>query len=409
MELIGVVLAMTFTESLIESVATARFDGAVYFKENDSTPSLDTIKVLTNAAFTGTSLRELEIAFANNEDLATVTKIKLEDESVLLTNILNRDSGSNNDGDNTSMYAIIGGIGAGALAIASFLYLLVTNRKQSHPLPHDIPKNDTALSSPRTIDPEQGQTDFPENASDISSVYSYVKDEGSVSIAPSYLYSLNDQSVLDDSYDDSLAPPLWESSGDSPERRNVPKILDGYPNSPSSSFVIADDENSMMSGADLQHVLNAADRISPEKLFVTGNGEELDTSGEAPIDGTAPTATSPPRGNQDSDQKTPSPSRLAEDTRDWKIKYGIPDDQDDEDNLFDDCPDESVDGLSNIDEVTVETEMEDDHAATPRVLNLADSSDDDDDIDAYAMDDDSSLNLSQGVRNVADKINDNGN
>ena len=414
LELIGVVLAITFTESLTDSVTTARFDGAVYFKEHDVTPTPTTIKVLTNAAFTGTSLRELEIAFANNEDLASVTKIKLEDESFVLSNILNRDTQSASDGGiSTSMYVFIGGIGAGTAAIAFFAYLLVTNRKRSRQSPDDIPKNDTALSSPRTLDPEHGQTDFPDNESDMTSVYSYIKDEGSVSIAPSYLYALNEQSGIDDSYDDSLAPPLWESSDNSPARANVVidrNTLDSCANSPSRSFVMGDDENSLMSGAELQHVLSV-ERVSPEKLFVTGIGEELDTAGEVPragvINGTVLTAISPPRGRKDADQESPSssPSRLADDTRDWKVKYGIPDDQDDEEDLFDDRPDVSLDGLSNIDEVTVETETEDDLAATPRVFDVAGSSDD----DVYATDEDAFLDVSRDTSNFVDQSNDSGN
>jgi hypothetical protein len=136
---------------------------------------------------------------------------------------------------------------------------------------------------------------------------------------------------------------------------------------------MADDENSLMSGPELQHVLS----VAPEKLFVTGIGEELDTAGEVPsagvINGTVLTAISRKDANQESPSS--SPSRLADDTRDWKVKYGIPDEQDDEEDLFDDRPDVSLDSLSNIDEVSVETETEDDLAATARVFDVAGSSD----------------------------------
>ena len=383
MDILDVLLAIIFSETSILNVTTARFDGIVYFKEEDKLPSNQTVDLLTDQAFKGAALNQLVIAFSNNDQLTDIKKVKLEGDSNALTNILNNNDKNSGGGSglSLSMMMIIGGIGIGTVAVAIFSYLLISNKKGSQA---EIVKNDTALSSPRSIDPENGQ-DFHDNQSDMTSVYSYIKDEGSVSIAPSYMYALNERSIVNDSDDDDafLTSPAWAPGSPmrDPYKNNVRNGDDSNLSSPNSkSFVMTDDESSLISGADLEHALSAERVASPPKQSFTQLWMETsgDDSKNAIPQCSILKVSSPPRRKHDRVEGIDSsPLRVADDTRDWKVKYGISDELE----IVDDYPAESPGNLSNVNEVAVGTESEED---VPEFLFQPECHSDD---DVYATDD----------------------
>ena len=357
MDILDVLLAIIFSETSKLNVTTARFDGTVYFKEEDKLPSNQTINLLTDQAFKGAALNELVIAFSNNDQLTDIKKVKLEGDANVLTTIVDNSKNSGG-GLSVGLMVIIGGIGVGTVAVAIFTYLLISNRKESQA---EIVKTDTALSSPRTIDPESGQ-DFHDNQSDMTSVYSYIKDEGSVSIAPSYMYALNERSIVNDSDDDDafLTSPAWVpgSPRREPYRNSARNGEDSNMSSPNSkSFVMTDDESSLISGADLEHVLSTERVASPKKQSFTQLWMETseDYSRDAIPQGSIQTVSSPPRRKHERvEASNSSPLRVTDDTRDWKVKYGISDELE----IVDDYPTDSHGDLSNINVVTMEKESE---------------------------------------------------
>jgi hypothetical protein len=365
MELLAVVLTINYSVSVSEKATLSRFDGSVYFREDEVRPSASTVDLLTNAAFKGPSLDALMTSFNNNPQLAYIKQIKLEDEAAVVSSILaNKNSKSDSAGGLTStMMIVYCGIGAGVLCIAFLSSFLFVNRKRADPRadPHaDLVKNNTELTSPRSADPENGQ-DFPDSQSDSSSVYSYIKDEGSVSIAPSYMYALNEQSFDNSEDDESLLTPTWGTEPESPRaaalmnvQRHVPESA---PSSPSRSFVMTDDENSTCS-TDLERVLDVEKFRPPIKrsfkdLWKEG-GDEPRRKGIT--EGTVPMVIVSSRPSKDPEfAQHESHVPPEAETLDWKLTCISSDEQD---HIFvpDESRDKSLADLSNIEEVTVATE-----------------------------------------------------
>lgn len=345
LDILAVKLASTALDSNDQPTATVlrtQMAGSAYFPPNSVLPSRATLDFLVDGALSGSAVIEFLSRLQASKDPWLVN---VQDISVLSEQSLNGSPTNNNNPPpatqpetqaepalSTGFIIIVAAAGVAALAVGMLVYLMLRGPKGKNRRRPDSIYKSRSDESPRTQPQSDTHSDVEAQAddqSDLTSTYTYRNDEKSlVSMAPSFMYSIAGRSAMaDDSSnveDSSIQAPslLWGGSEESyNEDLLQPAIIITTPvDKKNSSFPASSDDeshgmvmyhtddDSMLGGAGLRSVLQIEDDQSVQQAGSPSKErkfKDLWNSGEQPL----------------KNQK-----RMASDTRDWKQKYQIPDD-----------------------------------------------------------------------------------